>query len=709
MQKQHEQPDNLLVIDIETKPNKGQDAHLYLSYLDSFVLAVFDGLGGRSGMMGSEHGARVASRSAKTSTYSFFQDLINKHQKLDKTNAFDLQRFIQQDLRKSKNDYERTSNKPSSRIKSNLKPSKDIASTTLALANISKSRSSQKALDLDVAWIGDSRVYFLSSRKGLQQLTQDDVKEYKDDFDSVSNSGAPMTQYLTPDMDSDVGINFNHFSIEEPGLVIVSTDGAFDGLHPWYFEYLLLFFLQSSGSMREYEQKLSEYLRERRVGDDITLILQPLAFGNNFSSIQEKYQERYRTVEDLANSCRELKNYAEVWNKYRVNYEERIEQTASQVSNDSIALLCDSEVINELIDIDLDFNDPEQSISKKSIQPPRGSQQFNEERAPLEQPISYGANQKNPQERINELGIKESKFSNQPNYQNPSLDIDNSPSQNTLPPIQPLSYNTNQDHPSDISKTTNRVTAPSEEPNTNVYVPDQKKQAQPSNPPYPSHVKNKKIDLLAKASGNKISTHCIDYIYIAKGLLYENKDYNSAIQTIIQILKSNCEEIPALSFLGLAYFMESNSGVLAPLPKTDKWANVFRQTLNIIEKKKYLEKDSQHESIRISLIILVECLTQVEISSKVFSSSELKEIEAICRKIKTYREQNPHPWYVTGKIYAAQSKTIQKKEEKNYIEQAKKDFRYAQNIYEQRGDTRRVNECNKEIKKLDSVWNKRIF
>ena len=355
MSQQDSIEDFLLTIKLETSQGNGQDDSLFLTYGDNLLIAVFDGMGGRSGLIGDEQGAKVASRTAKEATRTFFAELGEKDQRLDKTNFINLQNYIQFNLKKVKSDAEKNVTRTSKvkGFKNTLQ--KDKLATTLALVSISESQDKQYNLDLDVAWMGDSRIYFLSPQKGLQQLSRDDLEEYQNAFDSTFKTGSPMSQYLTPNLSANKIINFKREQIEEEnGLVIVCTDGAFEGLYPWQFEWTLLhYLLQEVSSLSEWQVKLSNYYQERRVGDDVTLLLFPISDSADLDRLKLLYNERYEELLKLKDN-ENPKELEQIWMTYRKNYEERMtsgECTSSTLEVSSSYVSADLAVIRKFNNI----------------------------------------------------------------------------------------------------------------------------------------------------------------------------------------------------------------------------------------------------------------------------------------------------------------------------------------------------------------------
>jgi|JFJP01.1.fsa_nt_gi Serine/threonine protein phosphatase len=302
-----------LIINLEAK---GEDSSFKETYGASYVMAVFDGLGGVLG-------GKEASFHARNITQNWFQNLFKNNQyKFDESFAKGLQKKIESKL-KELDQIQKQSGKKSS-IRGSL--AKRSFSTTMALVRIS---SEENAFQLDIAWIGDSRIYFLSAEHGLQQLTKDDLKEDKDAFHHVS--GSPISKTLSAKMESDWEVNFKSEKITESGLVIACTDGCFDDLRPWELEQLILDSLFKSENEDDWQTLLIEHYIKTK-SDDVTLLLCPIKFDADFSRFKEGYQDRYKYLESLDAKDRESEELSydkslEIWEQYRTQYEARLGQS----------------------------------------------------------------------------------------------------------------------------------------------------------------------------------------------------------------------------------------------------------------------------------------------------------------------------------------------------------------------------------------------
>jgi serine/threonine protein phosphatase PrpC len=321
-----------LVVNIEVAEDKGEDANLSEDFGQSFLMGVFDGLGGRSAGYGGKTGGRIASEEASKISKIFLKQWYGK---ITAENAIQLQQQICQSL-KGKADINMP--RTSSRLKGSLVEHK--LCTTIALASILKQQTQDKNFEADVAWMGDSRIYFLSPTKGLQQLTKDDLVTPKDALEMLRQD-PPMSQYLTADINPRWQIHFQHYRIEEIGCFLACTDGCFQYVSaPWEFEKLLLDALsQSEGEKMDnnnWQQLICQKYTEIKQ-DDVSLILYPVGF-HGIKHLKNAYQERWDYLQQNFISPTANTRYDDLqklWEKYRIDYEhyflliKDIQQTAN--------------------------------------------------------------------------------------------------------------------------------------------------------------------------------------------------------------------------------------------------------------------------------------------------------------------------------------------------------------------------------------------
>jgi serine/threonine protein phosphatase PrpC len=314
-----------LFLDIEASKGNGEDSHLIYDD-DCFpfvVLGAFDGLGGRAAGFEGMTGGRIASREATKITRTVLEESQGR---LNQDIATKLQDRICQSLK---------SQAESKMVKSRLSGTltgKRLC-TTIALASIPRQiELESRPCEISLAWMGDSRIYFLSPQNGLQQLTRDDLEVDKDAFEMIRED-PPMSQYLTADIPSNWAINFLVKNIEEKGCILVCTDGCFQYLPaPWELEKLLLKTLVAADTFQQWNTLLSEkyeYIKQ----DDVSLILYNIGFSY-FDALKKSYQQRLEYLDANYNSEASENTLSQLWNSYRCNYEARL-NAAQNISTSS--------------------------------------------------------------------------------------------------------------------------------------------------------------------------------------------------------------------------------------------------------------------------------------------------------------------------------------------------------------------------------------
>ena len=321
---------NLLFLDIEASSGNGEDSHLICNdaYYEFSVFGVFDGLGGRSAGFDGIKGGRIASRQAFQTTERVLKQWNGR---LNQDIAIELQSSICQAL---KSQAELKMGK--SRLSGTLTGKR--LCTTIAVASIPKKSAGAEngSCEVSLAWMGDSRVYFLSPQRGLQQLTTDDLEIDKDAFQMIREDPR-MSQYLTADVSDDWQIHFAVEKLEEKGCILVCTDGCFQYLPtPWDFEKLLLETLTSAETLEKWQSLLAQRYEQIKQ-DDISLILSPLGFDADFPALSQAYQTRLEHI--TSHYCSTDANNVslnELWESYRSDYEARLHKGLKPVVKEKV-------------------------------------------------------------------------------------------------------------------------------------------------------------------------------------------------------------------------------------------------------------------------------------------------------------------------------------------------------------------------------------
>ena len=339
-----------VTVNIESVLGKGEDAHLFNAdnYSDVIVIGVFDGLGGRSAGYDEQTGGKIASQKTSETVQEFLPQWYGK---------------LNHEMVREMRDKVYTTLKQAA--DKNIRPSRLGGSlagqrlcTTMALASIPKLGELPTKYEVSLAWIGDSRLYFLSPEKGLQQLTQDDLEVKKDAFEMIRED-PPMSQYLSADMKKNWQIHFKLQELDQPGCILACTDGCFQYLPaPWEFEKLLLNTLSQSEDEKQWKDLLFQRYQDIKQ-DDVSLILCPMGY-NSFDDLKHSYEERrgYLTGKfDFKN--KNLEELKTLWQEYRENYEFYLEQEEKQQIDQTIVEINrDSVPSPEIISVSSENNEP---------------------------------------------------------------------------------------------------------------------------------------------------------------------------------------------------------------------------------------------------------------------------------------------------------------------------------------------------------------
>lgn len=229
----------------------GEDAY---PYAVNDIVAVADGLGGR----GPEQYKEVETGEIYTSAYIGANTVIESVKTIprEEINKESIKDAIIKGFNHAKEKYEKLHMGVSSSMFK-------IFPTTLAIGCIDDNL-------VHAFWCGDSRVYALDSKKGLIQITKDDLADEElNPFTNISEGGQ-MSQYVT--LSSDFVINESTYHLgHDNTMVFAASDGAFDYFQsPMHFELFLLDTLRLSTSFDEFIFKVQSSLAEIS-GDDVSI------------------------------------------------------------------------------------------------------------------------------------------------------------------------------------------------------------------------------------------------------------------------------------------------------------------------------------------------------------------------------------------------------------------------------------------------------
>lgn len=272
----------------EKREGRGEDAPptLWQKAPAQTLLAVYDGMGGAgskiysipeaNGQTVQLSGAFLGARLARRSLEDFFA-----HTPISQDSfAEALAQRLREDLQLEAQQLEHSP----SRLKSKL--IKTLPST-LAGAHI----WSDEPRQMQVFWAGDSRIYLLSPRLGLQQLSRDDLNGHPDALENLWQD-ATLSNCLAAE--GNFQIHYRSLPLELPSLVFCATDGCFAYLaSPMHFEYFLLQSLMNSYyDPEDWREKLQDVLHQH-TADDLSLSLAAFGF-DNLNALKNQFFPRYQ-------------------------------------------------------------------------------------------------------------------------------------------------------------------------------------------------------------------------------------------------------------------------------------------------------------------------------------------------------------------------------------------------------------------------------
>jgi hypothetical protein len=192
---------------------------------------------------------------------------------------------------------------------------------------------------------GDSRVYVLDARAGLQQLTDDDIRDHGDAMANLTQDSV-----LSNAMSADVEFTVRHRDVElvEPFLLVAATDGCFGYLpSPMHFEALLLATLLDAADVPEWSTAV-EHRISAVTGDDAAMAVLGIgadlegfrvAFADRAAVVQERWtlplDETAAAVARLEEDLQELRRRqqeqtAAAWAAYEPDYARHLSAAAQE-------------------------------------------------------------------------------------------------------------------------------------------------------------------------------------------------------------------------------------------------------------------------------------------------------------------------------------------------------------------------------------------
>lgn len=277
----------------EKRKGLGEDAQpLLMAVGDTggFLLGVFDGLGGAGStsydLPGSAHtGAYLASRLARR----VVSEVVNasKLSSLGDDSALSLRSLLEDELKTAMASESAKLPEQSTVLRSSIIR---VLPTTLAAIYCPTSQGTGDVPAI-AAWAGDSRVYRLSPRAGLQQISRDHVRG-GDAYEDLQ-ADSPMTNVVSASEPFTIETFVS--SGEKPHILLVATDGCFSYFStPWHFEHMLLRTLSESTSPSDWMRILGSEIR-RVAADDASSCFVAVGW-TDFAVLREAFLDRMHLI-----------------------------------------------------------------------------------------------------------------------------------------------------------------------------------------------------------------------------------------------------------------------------------------------------------------------------------------------------------------------------------------------------------------------------
>ncbi len=291
----------------------GEDSYIYTMREKLGLLGVFDGCGGigsrKYETYGQKTGAYLASHVAAELTASWFEQFCETAETLERTPAREatetLGRVLEDGLKALEEKTEKSS------VKGSLTRSFPTTAS-LILFYAKKDRVHASFL-----WAGDSRGYILTPH-GLCQITKDDIDSEEDALSNITSDGR-LSNLVSAD--EPVSLSFKSVVCSGPAIFISATDGCFGYLStPMEFEYLLLSTLFESGSVEEWNEKLTKQMAQT-AGDDYTLGIACFGCGH-FQRLKRLYSARKRALYEtyISKLDKTPETAKRLWEEYKKTY-----------------------------------------------------------------------------------------------------------------------------------------------------------------------------------------------------------------------------------------------------------------------------------------------------------------------------------------------------------------------------------------------------
>ena len=215
------------------------------------------------------------------------------------------------ELRKQENKYGQKSSLVGSMVRT--------LPCTGSMIVVTQTNGSDTTLRLDIIHAGDSRVYIMRPKEGLQQMTRDELAGNPDALKNLYVS-APMTNVIN--IDKDFSLTHLACNIEGPFAILCASDGVFGyAKTPMHFEKIVLDNLESAVNFDSFESSLTESIKNI-TGDDSTAVM-PFYGWTSFEQLKADFAKRHRFVSGLCASVEEDMSDEVIdsaWEQFKAGY-----------------------------------------------------------------------------------------------------------------------------------------------------------------------------------------------------------------------------------------------------------------------------------------------------------------------------------------------------------------------------------------------------
>ncbi|MDO4621209.1 MAG: protein phosphatase 2C domain-containing protein [Lachnospiraceae bacterium] len=275
---------------------------------------VFDGCGG----LGSKRYQRLADRTGAFLSSQTCAEVFNREMSrvpqgtaIDETFLINLKKNFLSELNKIENSYGEKNRLIGSMVRT-------LPCTASGFA-VTPAGDPMQKLHLDVFQSGDSRVYIMRPKEGLQQLTRDELRGKPDALKNLYVS-APLENMIN--IDADFTLTHSTYEIPTPAAVLCASDGFFGYFKtPMHFEKYVLDSMMNAANFSELENNLLQALKPL-TGDDSTAVM-PFYGWTSYEQLKADFAKRHRFISGLCSSVDADPSDETIdtaWNQYKALY-----------------------------------------------------------------------------------------------------------------------------------------------------------------------------------------------------------------------------------------------------------------------------------------------------------------------------------------------------------------------------------------------------